>query len=162
MVQRPQDPYGNDPPQGPRSDPVVPAPQGALPGPPGGRERRADVRPEALRGVRIPARTRQGRRWVYRLFTACPWLALPDVPAAARLGDLYAAISRVSARLDRDGLTTASGDPRKLLAEWRALLAEARAHEAALGITAAARASLGVNVGKMADLAALLAGRNET
>ena len=89
---------------------------------------------------------------VVGLYERCPHLSEADVYAAARLCHLYRKIERMGKDLQDRGLFKADGDPRKAISEWRQLMAEARAHEAALGITAAARAALGVDVGKMRSL----------
>lgn len=115
-------------------------------------ERVADQRPATLEGVRIPSRNRQARRLVVTLFSECAWLARPDLPAVARLCELYVVIRRIAERLDRDGLLKKDGEGKRLIGEWRGLMAEARAHEAALGITVAARAQLGVDLGRMQAL----------
>ncbi len=109
-------------------------------------------RPPGLQDVAIPSRDRSVRRMVVGLFERCPHLSEADVYAAARLCHLYRKIERIGKDLQDRGLFKADGDPRKAISEWRQLMAEARAHEAALGITAAARAALGVDVGKMRSL----------
>jgi hypothetical protein len=67
-----------------------------------------------------------------------------EVPAAAEYLD----------RREGDrGLVTADGDPVKALAELRSLSMELSRLEASLGITAVARAGLGVDIGRMRRLA---------
>lgn len=121
----------------------------------------AQKRPDVLIGVKIPTRNRQARRLVTTAFRECSWLGRSDLPAMTRLAELYVAIRRIAERLDRGGYTKADGDPRKLLGEWRTLMAEARQHEAALGLTAAARASLGVDLARGFDLARAMSERTE-
>ncbi len=82
-----------------------------------------------------------------------------DIHALTRWAHLFEVWRRMAARLDRDGFLRQDGDPKKLLAEWRALSAELSRLEAALGITAAARAALGVDVARMRDLAGAMADR---
>ena len=105
-------------------------------------------RPSALVGVAIPSRDRTVRRMVVDLYTRCPHLTAADIYAAARACHLYRKIERLGRDLEDRGLFRADGDPRKAIGEWRQLMAEARAHEAALGITAAARAAMGVDIAK--------------
>ena len=88
------------------------------------------------------------RRMVGELYSRCPHLTGADVYATARLCHLYRKIERLGRDLEVRGLFRADGDPRKAIGEWRQLLAEARGHEAALGITAAARAAMGVDIAK--------------
>lgn len=113
-------------------------------------------RPSGLIGVPIRSRDRKVRELVVDLFARCDWLSAPDAYAATRLCHLYRKIERLGADLEDRGLFKADGDPRKAITEWRQLMAEARAHEAALGITAVARAQLGVDVmrGRALDAAA--------
>ena len=101
------------------------------------------------------------RKLVYEVFRLSPHLTGADVRAVARYAALSRRFMRGERRLAKLGDTTAAGDPRKLAAEQRSLAAELRQHEAALGITAASRAALGVNVGRMQDLAAMMAKRSE-
>ena len=105
-------------------------------------------RPSALVGVAIPSRDRTVRRMVVDLYFRCPHLTAADIYAAARACHLYRKIERLGRDLEERGLFRADGDPRKAIGEWRQLMAEARAHEAALGITAAARAAMGVDIAK--------------
>lgn len=120
-------------------------------------------RPPALVGVAIPSRDRQVRRHVVALFEFCTWLSRPDVAAAVRWAILSLKFRRLAERLDGmpdGGLLTASGDPRKALGELRALSGEITKLEQALGITASARAALGVNVARGMDLASQMAGND--
>ena len=118
-------------------------------------------RPLALVGVRIPSRNAVVRRNVVALFRECSWLMRADVPASVRWGVLGEKFRKLAAHLDRlpdGGVVRANGDPRKALGELRALSAEVTRLEASLGITASARASLGVDLSRMKDLGALVAG----
>lgn len=124
--------------------------------------RRTTLRPPNLDGVPVPGgKSHTQRKLVYEVFWQCPHLTGADVRAVARYAALSLRFMRGERRLRELGETTVAGDPRKLAAEQRFLAAELRQHEAALGITAASRASLGVDLGRMADLAALMAGRGE-
>lgn len=79
-----------------------------------------------------------------------------DLYALVRWASIFRRWRSIDDRLERDGETKKDGDLRKLLPEWRALSAELRALEASLGITAGARAALGLDVarGRQLDLAA--------
>ena len=124
--------------------------------------RRTALRPPNLDGVPVPGgKSHTQRKLVYEVFWQCPHLTGADVRAVARYAALSLRFMRAERRLRELGETTAAGDPRKLAAEQRFLAAELRQHEAALGITAASRASLGVDLGKMQDLASLMARRGE-
>jgi hypothetical protein len=109
-------------------------------------------RPAALIGVPIRSRDRKVREIVVAMFRDCEWLTAPDAPAATRLAHLYRKIERLGADLESRGMFKADGDPRKAIGEWRQLMAEARAHESALGLTASSRAALGVDIGRIRKL----------
>ena len=120
----------------------------------GGASRSAD-RPPSLQGVRIPSRNATVRRYVVGLYEACPWLTVADLPAATRWAHLFDRFRRRAEILDRLPVVKISGDdaePRKLDAEQRATSTAMDRIEAALGITAAARAGLGVDLGRMRNL----------
>lgn len=122
------------------------------------------MRPEPLRGVRVPSRSMPARRLVVQLYEACPHLSRADLWTAVRWAELSLKFRRLSEYLDMQpegGVVRMDGEPRKALSEFRQLADAISRHEQALGVSAAARASLGVNVGRMADLAALMAGRGE-
>lgn len=122
--------------------------------------RRVSIRPSNLDGVPVPGgKSHTLRKFVYQVFRLSPHLCGPDVIAVARYAALSLRFMRGERRLAKLGETTAAGEPRKLASEQRFLAAELRMHEAALGITAASRAALGVNVVRMQDLASLMAGR---
>ena len=119
------------------------------------------ARPLVLQGRRIPSRNATARRHVIALYREATWLTGADLPAAVRWATLTVKFGRLAEALDRlpdGGVVKADGDPRKALGELRALSGEITKLEAALGITAAARAALGVNVARMGDLAELMAG----
>ena len=121
---------------------------------------RALQRPPNLGATPIPGgKNVTLRKLVYRVYWMCPHLAPADVFAVSRYGALSLRFMRSESRLRALGELTQAGDPRKLLPEQRGLAAELRQHESALGITASARASLGVDVGRMRamDLASLMA-----
>ena len=116
-------------------------------------------RPVGLIGVAIPSRNRTVRRRVVALYRECVWLTGADVATAMRwavLGDKFRRLAEV---LDKLPVVKVSGDdaePRKALGELRALSGEMTKLEAALGITAVARAALGVNVTRLQDLASAM------
>ena len=116
-----------------------------------------DTPVSALQGRRIPSRNKSVRKLVARLFRECTWLAGADLPATVRWAVLSERFRRLAERLDGLPELTADNEPRKALAELRALSGEITKLEAALGITAAARAALGVNVGRLGDLAEQMA-----
>ena len=119
-----------------------------------------ESRPAVLVGVRIPSRNPTVRRNVVALFGECSWLSRADLPAAVRWGTLTEKFRRLAQLLDglpEGGVVTIAGEPRKALGELRALSGELSRLESALGITAAARAALGVNVMLAQDLATAMA-----
>ena len=115
-----------------------------------------EARPPVLVGHRIPSRNPTVRRLVVGLFAECSWLTRPDVPASVRWAVLSEKFRRLAETLDKlpgpSGVVKVSGgdmEPRKALGELRALSGEITRLEAALGITAASRAALGVDVGRL-------------
>ena len=122
-----------------------------------------EARPAALVGVRIPSKNPIVRRRVVALFAECPWFIRADLPAAVRWGTLTEKFRRLAQLLEglpEGGVVTIAGEPRKALGELRALSGELSRLEQALGITASARAALGVNVVRL-DLASEMARRED-
>ncbi len=116
-------------------------------------------RPDGLIGVAIPSRNRSVRRRVLALYQVCEWLTAADVSAATRwavLGEKFRRLAEVLDGLPAEAavvkISSADLEPRKALGELRALSGEMTKLEAALGITAASRAALGVDVGRMRNL----------
>ena len=110
--------------------------------------------PSKRRRSPIPHRNPTVRRRVREMVDVLGYEATTgDVYALTRWAHLYEKWRSIGERLDRDGDLKKDGDPKKLLGEWRALSDTLSRLEAALGITAAARASLGVDVGRMRKLA---------
>ena len=112
-------------------------------------------RPDGLIGVAIPSRNRTVRRRVQALYRECQWLIGADVAAAMRWATLGEKFRRLSEVLDKLPVVKVSSDdaePRKALAELRALSGEMTKLESALGITATARAALGVDLNRMRTL----------
>ena len=121
---------------------------------------RSENRPPALQGQRIPSRNATVRRYVVGLYEACSWLTVADLPAATRWAHLFDRFRRRAEILDRlpvVKVTSDDAEPRKLDAEQRATSTAMDRIEAALGITASARAALGVNVTRLQDLASAMA-----
>lgn len=116
-------------------------------------------RPLPLQDRRIPSRNATVRRRVVDLYRECSWLTGADLPAAARWGTLTEKFRRLAQFLDRlpEGgvVRVAKGDvlPYKALETLLRLNAEITKLEAALGVTAAARAGLGVDLTRMRKLA---------
>lgn len=114
-------------------------------------------RPDGLIGVAIPSRNRTIRRRVTALYRECEWLTGADVAAATRwavLGDKFRRLAEVLDRLPNEAAVVkvskdADLEPRRALGELRALSGELTKLENSLGLTAAARAALGVDVGRM-------------
>lgn len=116
-------------------------------------------RPDGLIGVAIPSRNRSVRRRVLALYQVCEWLTAADVSAATRwavLGEKFRRLAEVLDRLPAEAavvkISSADLEPRKALGELRALSGEMTKLEAALGITATARAGLGVDLNRMRTL----------
>ena len=102
-------------------------------------------------------RARRVRRLVNKLYAALPWLADSDMSATRAWADLELKIGAVSTELEKGGVVNDKGEPRRLLAEYRGLLALQLQYSKELGLTPAARASLGADVAKgqyLGDLAA--------
>ena len=77
-----------------------------------------------------------------------------DIYALTRWAHLYEIWKSIGERLDDLGPTKADGEePRKLLSEFRAMSGELSRLEASLGITASARAQLGIDVTRLRRLA---------
>jgi len=118
----------------------------------------------ALDGVRIPGKQPTTiRRRIHALFTQCPWLQAADVNAVLRYIRIMDRFLKKAAYLDKlPAARPDKGDlaPRKLDADLRADSAELTKLEQALGITASARAALGVNVARGMDLASQMAGND--
>ena len=122
-------------------------------------------RPLALQDRRIPSRNATVRRHVVDLYWVCSWLTGADLAAATRWGTLSVKFRRLAEFLDRlpeGGVVRADkGDVKayKALETLLRLNAEITKLEAALGVTAAARSALGLNVMRMGDLASAMAGQ---
>lgn len=118
----------------------------------------ANHRPPPLVGRRIPSRSASVRRRVVALYDECHWLTGADLPAATRWATLHGRFQRIAERLDALPVVRDDDEPRKLEGELRALSATLSGLERDLGITASARAALGVNIARIADPSALLRG----
>ena len=121
------------------------------------RQRVPETRPEALQGRQIPSRNRRVRRLTLRLYEECHWLTAADLPAAVRWATFSERFRRMAQTLDKLPTVKAAtagndGEPRRLDAELRATSAEMGRLESQLGLTASARASLGVDLTRMRHL----------
>lgn len=110
---------------------------------------------KAENGLRL--RSRKVRRLVTKMRLAMPWVDDADLPAARAWAELEIIGSHVFADLITKGVTTASGDPRRLLSEFRMLRAAQLRYEEALGMTPAARMSLKVGASRSRALDAATA-----
>lgn len=102
-------------------------------------------------------RDRRVRRLVARVRASMTWLMDSDVPAVRAWSELEIIGASVFADLVMNGLTNSQGDPRRLLGEYRMLRQTQLAYERELGMTPAARASLGVKAIQIQDLATVMA-----
>lgn len=122
-------------------------------------------RPPVLADVPIPggkALAPRVRTAIYSLFWECGWLTPADLPGVvrwARLSDMFNRLAALADKLPPVRLSAKGDDaqPRAAWGELRALDTRITALEAALGVTASARAALGVNVARLGDLAELMA-----
>lgn len=141
---------------------MLPTPAPSAPPDNGSRAVALVGRPPGLEGVAIPSRNRTIRRRVFALYWECNWLAGGDISAAVRwavLGEKFRRLAELLDRFPEGGVvrvSVADLEPRKALGELRAISGEMSRLETALGLTAAARASLGVNLTHMKDLAAAM------
>ena len=117
---------------------------GRLPGG-GGREwvtAGKTARPANLGAVAIPGgRSQALRKVVYQVYEEFPHLSTGDVRAVARYAVLTKRFTRGERQLQARARATGDVTWQSLILEQRALAAELRRHEAALGITAAPKAS---------------------
>jgi hypothetical protein len=107
----------------------------------------------------VKVRNHRVRYLVWRLRKVCPWISDSDLPAARAWAQLNILSDVAYARLREEGMTTDGGDPKKLLAEFRALKAAELAYSRELGLTPAARKQM-AGTGKGFDLAAEFAALN--
>ena len=122
------------------------------------------ARPAVLRRFPIPSKSMPVRRLVVKLYETSPHLARSDVWTAIRWATMTLKFQSLAAYMDKlaeGGTVRADGEPRKLLTELRALADSISRHEQALGVSAASRAALGVDILRGADLASLMAARGE-
>lgn len=103
---------------------------------------RKTARPANLGAVPIPGgRSQALRKLVYQVYEEFPHLSTGDIRAVARYAILTQRFTRGERQLQARARSTGNGEWQSLVLEQRALAAELRRHEAALGITAAPRAS---------------------
>jgi phage terminase small subunit len=104
----------------------------------------------------IAVRDRRVYRLLGKMRALSPWLSESDGPACRAWAEMEILATVAYGRLRDEGLTTLSGEPRKLLAEYRAIRSAQLAIARELGLTPAARRQL-AGSGKVTDLAELLA-----
>jgi hypothetical protein len=92
----------------------------------------------------LKLRHRSVRRLVGKLYVALPWLTPADEPAARAWSELEILRQRVFSDLMTRGLTTSDGEARSLLREHRQMATTQLAYGRELGMTPAARASMGL------------------
>jgi hypothetical protein len=114
----------------------------------------------AISGRVIPARDAFVRREVARLYSEATWLAATDMSAAIRYVTLAKRFVRMAQHLEeKDSVTNLKGEPLAMDAALRATSAELSRLEAQLGLTASARAALGVDLARMQDLATAMSAK---
>jgi len=91
-------------------------------------------------GVRL--RSRPVQRLVRQMQDMMPWLKQSDLPAVRSWAQLEYLGAKVYADLMQRGFLLESGEPRKLLSEFRQLKLAQLAYERDLGLTPATRAAL--------------------
>ena len=110
------------------------------------------VRPENLGEVLIPRGTGRGaRKLVYQVYEQCPHLGPADVRAVTRYALLSQRFLECQRQLSRLEEAERAEEALRTAAEQRALAAELRLHEAALGISSIARSSHRANSAATAD-----------
>ena len=129
-------------------------------------ERRQRQLAAVRHGLRVRAaagrqlRDRRVRRLARKVFGVLPWLEPSDEPAVRAWCELeILAANVVSDLLTRGHANDESGEPRRLLDEYRRLKLAQLAYARELGMTPAARAALGLTVAQSRheDVAAQLA-----
>jgi len=108
-------------------------------------------------GMRL--RSRKVRLLVRKMQLAMPWIAESDIPACRAWGEMEILGAMAFADLVTKGINNDSGEPRRLLSEYRQLRQTQLQYEAQLGMTPAARASLGVDIARGLDLARAMSER---
>jgi hypothetical protein len=93
-------------------------------------------------GLRL--RWRRVQRLVRKMQIAMPWVSPVDLPAMRAWAEMEILGSNIFAELHLNGVTTSSGEPRRLLGELRMLRTAQLAYERDLGMTPSARMSLRV------------------
>ena len=101
----------------------------------------------------IPDRDPTIRRWVSEMLPTLGYEATAaDIAALIRWCRGFRTWRRLDERLEENGVAKADGDPTKWLQEWRAQSEALARLEGQLGLTASARASLGLDVSRMRRL----------
>lgn len=99
-------------------------------------------------------RDRKVRRLLAKVRRALPWLEPSDDAACRAWCELEILSAHVFADIVKNGATTASGDPRRLLSEYRGLRGLQLTYERELGMTPSARAALGIQVKTLQGMSA--------
>jgi hypothetical protein len=105
---------------------------------------------KAENGLKL--RSRRVRRLVQKMQATMPWLVPSDLPACRAWAELEILGSRAFAELDRNGVVNDEGEPRRLLADLRALRQVQLAYERDLGMTPASRMALRVDDSRARNL----------
>jgi hypothetical protein len=108
-----------------------------------------------LTGIRIPSRNVNARNLTAAIYEANPHLTRADLFAVVRYAELcwkFRRLAEYMERLPESGVVRQDAEPRKLLAELRATADVLLRHEAALAITSAARAGLGLDIALIKQL----------
>ena len=104
----------------------------------------------------LETRARSIRRILRKMLVVAPWLTESDRPALRAWCELEFLAANVFAVLATEGVTTATGDGKKLLSDYRSLRATQNQIGAALGLTAVSRKALS-GPGKQFDIVGALA-----
>ncbi len=105
-------------------------------------------------------RDQRVRLIVWKLRRICPWINDSDVPTCRAWAQLNLMADLCYARLKNEGFTTDSGEPKRLMAEYRALRSAELQYARELGLTPAARRQMAGLGEEGTDLAAAFAALN--
>ena len=130
----------------------------------GGRDGLRRIGRERLRGmgfVRIRTGVKQAGDTLCELYGVAEWLGPTDYGTALRLAEMYIKHRRLAEHLERQGIMTQAGEPKKALAEFRMLGDSLLRHEERLGLPAAARFALRVDAFRGDTFAGQMQGARE-